>query len=273
MIQAEHLSKAVDELVPPDRPVMVHASLRSFGSPITGGADALLDALLGSNRTVLMPTFTEPQFGLPAPAALLPARNGIGYAVLPAASTLVESAVYTVDCGLINPGLGVLPATLISRPEMMRGTHPLNSFAALGPLAHTLISRQSHADVYGPISELAAHGGVLLLIGVGLNRMTALHLAEQRSGRRLFQRWARSGDRRISTVEVGSCSEGFPRLEPFLGHLARTAVVGGSQWRAFPAWQTLATATAAMTADKGITRCADSTCLLCRDSIAGGPIR
>ena len=47
----------------------------------------------------------------------------------------------------------------------MRGTHPLNSFAALGPLADKLISAQSSSDVYGPIRELAAYEGLILLIG------------------------------------------------------------------------------------------------------------
>ena len=35
---------------------------------------------------------------------------------------------------------------------------------------------------------------------------------------------------------------------------------------------TLAAATIAITEDQGITRCASNDCLLCRDSIAGGPI-
>jgi hypothetical protein len=46
MILAAHLATAADELMPPDRPLMVHASLRSFATPITGGAGTLLDALL-----------------------------------------------------------------------------------------------------------------------------------------------------------------------------------------------------------------------------------
>lgn len=271
MIQAEHLNKAADELAPPGHPIMVHASLRSFGAPLAGGADALLDALLARNRTVLLPTFTEPQFGLTAPATLRPMRNGIDYARLPAAPTLPDGAAYTADCGLINPQLGVLPAALLNRAGAVRGTHPLNSFAALGPLADTLISAQSPTDVYGPIRELAAHNGLILLIGVGLNRMTALHLAEQQSGRHLFLRWARNADSQVSMVEVGSCSEGFPRLEPVLHPYTRTAVVGASQWRAYPARQTLAAATAAITADQDITHCPDTDCLLCRDSTAGGP--
>jgi Aminoglycoside 3-N-acetyltransferase len=271
MILADRLAEAADELAPPDRPLILHASLRSFVTPIAGGADTLLDVLLTRGRTVMVPAFTEPQFRLAAPATLRPARNGIDYTTLPAVPPSSQGACYATDCGLINPALGVLPAALISRAGAVRGEHPLNSFAALGPLAEELIAAQSPTDVYGPIRELAARAGLILLIGVGLNRMTALHLAEQQSGRRLFLRWARGADGQTSMFEVGSCSEGFPRLEPALHPYARTAVVGGSRWRAYPAGQTLAAATEAIHEDQGITACPDN-CLLCRDSIAGGPI-
>jgi aminoglycoside 3-N-acetyltransferase len=272
MILADHLAKAADELAPPGRPLMLHASLRSFGTPIAGGADTLLDVLLARGRTVMVPAFTEPQFGLAAPATLRPARNGIDYTTLPEAPSRPESSAYAVDCGLINPGLGALPTALIRRAGTIRGQHPLNSFAALGPLADQLIAAQSPTDVYSPIRELAAHAGLILLIGVGLNRMTALHLAEQQSGRRLFLRWARGADGRISMFEVGSCSEGFPRLEPTLHPYARTTAVGSSRWRAYPVTQTLAAATIAISEDQGITHCPDNDCLLCRDSITGGPL-
>jgi aminoglycoside N3'-acetyltransferase len=271
MIQAGHLANAADELAPPGRPLMVHASLRSFDAPIAGGADTLLDVLLARGRTVLVPAFTEPQFGLPAPATMRPARNGIDYTSLPETPPTAETVPYTADCGLINPGLGVLPATLISRAGAVRGQHPLNSFAALGPLADELIAAQSPSDVYGPIRELAARAGLILLIGVGLNRMTALHLAEQQSGRRLFLRWARHADGQTSMFEVGSCSEGFPRLESVLHAYACAAVIGGSRWQAYPARQTIAAATTAITEDQSITHCPNNDCLLCRDSIAGGP--
>lgn len=271
-ILADDLTVAVDELAPADRPLMVHVSLRSFGAPITGGADTLLDALLTRGRTVMVPTFTEPQFGLPAPAAMRPARNGVDYAKFPAEPPLPEGIAYTPDCGLINAGLGVLPATLIKRGGAVRGGHPLNSFAAFGPLAEELITAQSAAGVYGPIRELAAREGRILLIGVGLNRMTAIHLAEQQSGRRLFLRWAKAVNGRVSMFEVGSCSEGFPRLESVLRQYARPAVVGDSPWRAFPLRQVLDAARTTMREDQGITHCGDSDCLLCRDSIAGGPV-
>ena len=127
--------------------------------------------------------------------------------------------------------------------------------------------------MYGPVRELAAHAGLILLIGVVLNRMTALHLAEQQSGRRLFLRWARAPNGQTSMFEVGSCSEGFPRLEPALGPDAHTAVVGGSRLLAYPARQALAVATDAIKKDQSITHCLKKDCRLCPDSIAGGPIR
>ncbi len=271
MILAEHLITAVDDLYLADRPVMLHASLRSFGTAVDGGADTLLDVLLKRGCTVMAPAFTEPQFGLPAPADMRPARNGLDYAAVPSGTALPEGPPYSVDCGLINPGLGVFPAVLIRRVGAVRGRHPLNSFAAVGPQATELIDAQSPDDVYGPIRELADRDGAILLVGVGLNRMTALHLAEKRSGRRLFRRWARDEEGEVRMVEVGSCSEGFPQLEPVLSPLAQTAIVGASRWDAYPARQVLAAATAAIAVHQDITRCSDAGCVLCRDAIAGGP--
>ena len=86
MILASHLAEAVDQLAPPDRPLMLHVSLRSFGAPIAGGADTLLDVLLRRGRTVMVPAFTEPHFSLAPPAAVTmrPGRNGIDYTTFPA---------------------------------------------------------------------------------------------------------------------------------------------------------------------------------------------
>lgn len=269
MILADHFITALDDLHLADRPVMLHTSLRSFGTAIDGGAGTLLDALLKRGCTVMVPAFTEPQFGLPAPTDIRPARNGLDYAAMPAATTPAKGPVYNVDCGLINPHLGALPAVLIGRADAVRGRHPLNSLAALGPQAAELIETQSPDDVYAPIRELADRDGAILLVGVDLNRMTALHLAEQRSGRRLFRRWARDEDGEIRMFEVGSCSEGFPRLEPVLNPLARTANIGDSRWRVYPAQQVLTAATAEIAAHPDITRCSDARCLHCPDAIAG----
>jgi aminoglycoside 3-N-acetyltransferase len=102
--------------------------------------------------------------------------------------------------------------------------------------------------------------------------MTALHLAEQQSGRRLFVRWTRGNHGQVRMVETGSCSDGFPQLEPHLRPYASTSVVGQSPWTAYPARETIAAASAAMSADPSLTHCPDDDCIRCRDSIAGGPI-
>jgi aminoglycoside 3-N-acetyltransferase len=203
-------------------------------------------------------------------AAMRPARNGVDYADF--AGKIRDGPEYTIGCGLIDPSMGTVPATLIARPGACRGQHPLDSFAALGPQAAELVAGQSTTDVYAPLRALAERGGTVLLMGVGLNRMTALHLAEQQSGRRLFVRWTRGKQGEVKMVETGSCSEGFPRLEPCLRPYALTAGVGRSQWTAYPAKETIAAASAAMSADPGITHCSDNDCIRCRDSIAGGPI-
>jgi aminoglycoside 3-N-acetyltransferase len=198
-----------------------------------------------------------------------PPRNAFEYDDQADSST--PDGIYSVDCGVISQGMGTLPARLLTRDGARRGNHPLNSFTALGPLAGQLVGPQSPVDVYAPIRVLAELRGTVLLIGVGLNRMTALHYAELRSGRHPLIRWARRPDGRTCMVETGSCSEGFPRLEPYLDHLARTTTVGGSRWSAYPAAETLDAAVQCMVIDREITRCAKDGCRHCADSIAGGP--
>ena len=269
MIRAEQLIRTVDDVTPRDRPVMVHASLRSFGDWIEGGAETLLDTLLLGRRTVLVPSFSESHFDAVPTATMRLGRNGIDYTDFARKSR--EGPEYTVRCGLIDSSMGMVPATLIARPGAHRGQHPLDSFAALGPQAAELVAGQSATDVYAPLRALAEHDGTVLLMGVGLNRMTALHLAEQESGRRLFVRWTRGKLGQVRMVETGSCSEGFPRLEPYLRPYASTAIVGRSRWTAYRARGTIAAASAAISADPTLTHCSDEDCIRCRDSIAGGP--
>ncbi|GLF93209.1 AAC(3) family N-acetyltransferase [Streptomyces yaizuensis] len=272
-ITAEHLGRAVDELGLAGRPVLVHAALRSFGEPLDGGADALTDALVDRGCTVLVPAFTEPHFGVAPPPSppMRPARNGIDYSRPWPREPLAAPDVYTPGCGLVNPHLGAFPAALVARPGVHRGGHPLNSFAAVGPDAAALVRDQSPVDVYAPLRALAERDGRSLLIGVGLNRMTVLHLAEQQSGRRLFRRWARTGDGRTALVEVGSCSEGFPRLEPLLRARARTTTVGAARWLAHPVREVLAAVAPVLAAEPGLTRCS-AECLACAHAASGGPV-
>ena len=168
--------------------------------------------------------------------------------------------------------MGVVPATALSWPGAARGNHPLNSFTAIGAHAAKLIAKQSPSDVYAPLAVLSEMNGFVVLLGVGLERLTLLHLAEKQAGRTLFRRWAKDAHGAPIAVEVGGCSEGFGKLEPYLRRLMRTTCVGTSKWIVIRADQALACASAAIRDNPGLTHCTVEACNRCEDAVKGGPI-
>jgi aminoglycoside N3'-acetyltransferase len=249
-------------------PVCVHASLRSFGI-VEAGADTVIDALLAEGCTVMAPTFTEAFAVAPPSHRLLPRNGWTGGESL---GVEPRREIYAPDTTAIDRDMGAIPAALVRREGRVRGNHPLDSFTALGPLATELISPQTSDDVYAPFRVLAEHGGFVLLMGVGLTRMTLLHEAERVAGRTLFRRWAPGPDGEPTMATTGGCSEGFDAFEPYLRVLARETRVGASRWRAFPAEATIAAAAAAIRGRPDITHCRNPSCTRCDDAIAGGPI-
>jgi aminoglycoside N3'-acetyltransferase len=199
-----------------------------------------------------------------------PRRNGFNYAR--SDGQRMTTAIYTVDSNVIDEDMGAIAAAVVARQGRIRGNHALNSFTAVGPLAKHLIRDQAPLDVYAPLESLAAADGFVLLVGVGLEAMTLLHLAERRAGRNLFRRWARGPDGNPIMVEVGGCSRGFQRLERKLARLSREFHVGSSRWRVFPATTTLEAAERGIRATPSITRCDDPYCERCPDAIVGGPL-
>ena len=266
----ETIRAAVRELGLAGLPLEVHAALSSFGR-VEGGAATVVDALLAEGCTVVVPTFTRsPSYLIDPPETMRPERNGIDYDALPEGRAGGENRVFTPETNDVSATMGAIPAEVLARPERVRGSNPLCSFAALGPLAER-VREQRPLDVYAPLRILAAKGGWALLIGVDLRSLTLLHLAEEKAGRRLFRRWANGPDGKPMEVEVGSCSQGFLNFEPILAPLARATRVGESRWVAYPARELLALAADAIREKPGITHCGDADCLRCRDAVAGGP--
>jgi aminoglycoside 3-N-acetyltransferase len=261
------VGEGIRELGLSGRPVCLHASLRSFGR-VEGGADAVVDAFLDEECTLLVPAFTWGSLVAP-PGHMRSRRNGVDYET-PQPSP-GAGLVYRPDTLDVEPRMGAIAAAVVRRPGRARGLSQLCSFAAVGPGADSLVGPQRPLDVYPPLRLLAARGGVVLLAGVGLTSMTLIHAAEEKAGRRLFRRWANATDGLPMEVEVGGCSNGFDSLEPLLAPLARETHVGDSRWRAFPAREALAAAAEAIREDPELTRCDDPGCLRCRDAIAGGP--
>jgi aminoglycoside 3-N-acetyltransferase len=263
------ISRAARELGLSGEPACVHSSLRSFGR-VEGGAPAVVEGLLDEGCTVLVPTFWG-KYECSPPADWRPSRNALNYETVRGRTPLTGPA-YSPETREIDRSMGALPAAVIQMPGRIRGSHPTSSLAAIGPLARELISTQTPLDVFAPLGALAEANGWIILMGVGLNRMTLIHVAEKRAGRTLFRRWAYGLDGRPIEIECGGCSEGFDNFEPVLGPLARESKVGQSLWRVFPARETLDAAAKAIRENPSITRCADPGCIRCADSIAGGPI-
>ncbi len=245
----------------------VHSSLRSFGW-VEGGAQTVVDAVLAEGCTLLVPTFTE--FQVSPPPHLRPARNGWNYSR--AVTEENTSVIYSREMTEVaEEDMGAVPAAVARMPQRIRGNHPLCSFAAVGPLAEEMIQGQAPLDVNAPLRVLAKMGGFVVLMGVGLQAMTLLHLAEQRAGRVLFRRWANGSEGQIVEVETGGCSHGFHNLEGLLSPLMREARVGNSRWRVFPATGTLKAASEAIRRDPAVTHCGETPCR-CDDAVQGGPI-
>ncbi|GCE24994.1 hypothetical protein KDA_04780 [Dictyobacter alpinus] len=254
-------------------PVCIHSSLRSFGL-VEHGAETIVAGFLAEGCTVLVPAFSDAAYAIALPDLphMRPARNGIHYERLAERFYMGGNQVYTPKSREINLTMGLIPKYIVEHPQSVRGNHPLTSFAALGPLAQTLVEGQEAQDVYAPLHTLTLMHGSIILMGVGLERMTFLHYAEQVAGRSLFVRCANGPDHRPMLVSLGGCSEGFGHLATTLAPMRQTLMVGQSSWQAFAAGETLQAASQAIKAQPSITHCADPDCERCNDAIKGGPL-
>lgn len=211
----------------------VHSSLRSFGW-VEGGAQAIVDALLLAGCTVLVPTFSD-EFGVPPLPTMHRLQNGSDYEWVMNKAWPGVGKIYTPASNAIELSeMGAISAAVLQMPGRWRGNHPLCSFSAVGPDAMVLVGDQAPLAVNAPLAALAERNGYVVLMGVGLNCMTLLHLAEQQAGRNMFRRWANDLTGNPIEVETGGCSAGFGKLAPVLASLVvetRSAKVIG---RSFP---------------------------------------
>ena len=252
------------------RPLVVHSSLRSFGR-VEGGAQTIVDGLLAEGCTVIVPTFSWNTCIVDPLPHRQHARNGMDDSARPLKRT-GAGRVYRPDTTpLDRREMGAIPAAVLAMPERVRGHHPLCSFSAVGPLAQPLIARQAPLRVNGALEALVEADGAVVLMGVGLDSMTLLHLAEQRAGRRMFRRWAAGPDGQPVEVESGGCSDGFPNLESVLAPVRREIRLGQSTWHAYDAQGAVQSAVEAIRRRLDITHC-DRDCCRCDDAIQGGPI-
>ena len=160
------------------RVVIVHASLSALGW-VCGGAVAVVHALLdvlGPTGSLVMPAHT-PDLTNPANWEAPP---------VPSPWVKVIQAHMPAFDPLTTPtrAMGAVAELFRTWPTAKRSDHPTFSFSACGPLADWMVGEHEMADPAGersPLAKLYQIDADILLLGVGFDKCTMLHLAEQRA--------------------------------------------------------------------------------------------
>jgi aminoglycoside 3-N-acetyltransferase len=159
-------------------PVMVHASLSRIGY-VCGGAQAVIEALIevvGEEGTILMPTQSWKN---------LDPETGVHWDADEADWDKIREnwPAYDKEITPTNT-MGAVSEMFRSWPGAIRSDHPARSVAAWGKNASYLTEDHDLSDIFGnnsPIGKLYDLNGKVLLIGVGHDKNTSLHLADVRA--------------------------------------------------------------------------------------------
>jgi aminoglycoside 3-N-acetyltransferase len=168
--------------IPAGTDLLVHCSMRRIGR-VRGGAATLAEAL----RAV-----TGPEGTLVVPAQT-PGNSTTSYAYREATRDLSPTELVEYEARMegfdaaTTPSLGMgrLAEYVRLHPGSVRSNHPQTSFSALGPAAAELMAvhdLRCHLGPRSPLGALHRRDAHVLLLGVGYESCTALHLAEYLRG-------------------------------------------------------------------------------------------
>ena len=175
--------------------VVVHSSYKAVG-PVDGGPRALIAALraaLGPDGTLVMPSMSDDDDHVFDPRA---------------------TACRT---------MGIVPDTFWRLDGVARSDHPA-AFAAVGPFAAVVTAPHPLAPPHGidsPVGRACALGGDVLLLGVGHDANTTLHLAEALAAvpyraQKYCTVLVDGAPARVTYEETDHCCQGFARADAWL---------------------------------------------------------
>jgi len=226
--------------IDPALPVVVHASLSSFGQ-VNGGAQAVVEALLACYNTVVMPTFTYKTMLVPE---IGPPNNAILYGRGTSVNFMADFFTPEMPADRL---IGAIPEVLRCHPQARRTFHPILSFAGVN--ATQILQCQTLEEPLAPLAALHEAGGWVLLLGVNHTVNTSIHCGEMQAGRRQFVRWALTPQGVLQCPGFPGCSDGFEAIAPHLEGITRRVRIGKSGVQAIPLADLLATVCRLVSAD------------------------
>lgn len=162
----------------PGQTLMVHTSLSSLGF-VCGGAQTVIEALLecvGDEGTIMMPAQSWKN---------LDPEAGVHWEEPEEWWQTIRDhwPAYQKEITPTNT-MGAVAEMFRRWPGALRSDHPARSVAALGKYAEYLTENHDLSNIFGdgsPIGRLYELDGSVLLIGVGFDKNTSLHLADARA--------------------------------------------------------------------------------------------
>lgn len=159
--------------------IIVHTSLSKLGF-VVGGPETLIQSLLeivGEEGTLMMPSQTWKN---------LDPSTGVHWEVPVEWWPIIREHWPAYDKEITPAiGMGVVAEMFRKWPGSKRSDHPARSIAAVGKHAEYLTKDHDLSNIFdngSPLDKLYQLNGYVLLIGVGHDKNTSLHLAETRAG-------------------------------------------------------------------------------------------